>query len=102
MEWANENPEDRRTHAIGQMLANGYGLYDMSGNVREWVQDFYSDRYYHNSPIDDPQGANSGQYRVIRGGGWFSHARGLRSANRYGYSPDTHFSNLGARLVRMP
>jgi sulfatase modifying factor 1 len=52
--------------------ANGYGLYDMSGNVREWVSDYYEEFYYSASPEDNPRGPESGTFRVVRSGGWHS------------------------------
>ena len=51
---------------------NAYGLFDMAGNVTEWVADFYSADYYKSSPADDPRGPATGRFRVIRGGGWHS------------------------------
>jgi formylglycine-generating enzyme required for sulfatase activity len=53
---------------------NGYGLYDMSGNVWEWVSDWFSEDYYRESPEDDPVGPSMGTFRVFRGGGWHSGA----------------------------
>jgi formylglycine-generating enzyme required for sulfatase activity len=69
----------------------------MSGNVWEWCEDFYG--AYPAGPVTDPAGATSGSNRVIRGGGWYSIARGARSANRYNISPDFININLGFRLV---
>ncbi len=56
----------------GSFKANGFGLYDMSGNVWEWVSDWFDPGYFHNSPEENPQGPSSGTFRVIRGGGWHS------------------------------
>jgi len=58
--------------AVGSYPANGFGLYDMQGNVVEWVGDYYAPDYYSSSPSADPQGPASGKLRVIRGGGWHS------------------------------
>jgi len=60
------------TVAVGSFPANGFGLHDMSGNVVEWVGDFYDKDYYRNSPIKNPRGPEQGKFRVIRGGGWHS------------------------------
>lgn len=60
------------TTEVGRFKANGYGLYDMSGNVREWVADYYNKDYYKISPEKNPSGPEIGKFRVVRGGGWFS------------------------------
>jgi formylglycine-generating enzyme required for sulfatase activity len=57
---------------VGSYPPNGYGLYDMQGNVVEWILDFYDWNYYSSSPSANPQGPNTGKFRVIRGGGWHS------------------------------
>jgi len=57
---------------VGSYPPNGYGLYDMAGNVREWVSDFYDPDYYRKSPVENPRGPDKAAYRVVRGGGWFS------------------------------
>jgi formylglycine-generating enzyme len=57
---------------VGSFAPNGYGLYDMAGNVQEWVADRYDAAYYGTSPAEDPQGPEKGRLRVIRGGGWFT------------------------------
>ena len=56
--------------AVGQYAANGYGLYDMTGNVAEWVSDRYGAEYYSTGPRENPPGPETGRFRVIRGGGW--------------------------------
>jgi formylglycine-generating enzyme required for sulfatase activity len=62
----------RGTTAVGGFPANGFGLHDMAGNVREWVLDYYQTGYYLNSPAKNPQGPDIGRFRVIRGGSWLA------------------------------
>ena len=60
------------TVRVGSYPPNGYGLYDMAGNVVEWVFDYYQEDYYATSPEKNPTGPEKGKFRVIRGGGWHS------------------------------
>jgi len=73
---------------VGSFAPNGYGLYDMAGNVAEWCQDWYQLDYYVGSPEHNPQGPESGTQKVTRGGHWFSWDRGLRVHNRSSNLPD--------------
>jgi len=88
------------THAVGGKQANAWGLYDMSGNVREWCWDLYDANYYEGSPSVDPVGAQSGSSRVSRGGSWGASPRLARLAYRRRYSPAYAVSLLGLRLSR--
>jgi formylglycine-generating enzyme required for sulfatase activity len=99
MAWYSSN-SGSQTHPVGQKEPNAWGLYDMHGNVWEWVQDRYSSSYYSVSPGTDPPGPTSGSYRVHRGGAWYSSAIRCRSAYRGGDSPGDRHSGLGFRLVR--
>ena len=77
--WYSENA-GKTTHPVGQKKHNAWGLYDMHGNVWEWVQDWYDP--YAAEAMTDPSGPASGAERVIRGGGWGSAALNARSARR--------------------
>ena len=91
-----------QTHAVGGKAANALGLYDMSGNVFEWVNDWYAGSYYSVSPSTNPLGPVSGTYRVIRGGSWGNGASYVRSSSRYGYGPVGTDVNVGFRVARAP
>ena len=89
-----------QTHPVGSKLPNAFGLFDMHGNVWEWVQDWYHDSYA-GAPTDGSAWLSGGEqkYRVLRGGSWNSYAYNLRSANRGRLAPDYRFSLLGFRVV---
>ena len=87
------------TSPVKAFPANAFGLYDMVGNVWEWVQDWYGAGYYSGSPSVNPPGPNSGEFRVIRGGSWFGTTRGLRSSSRNFDAPSSTFSSRGGFRV---
>ncbi|MEQ8192377.1 MAG: SUMF1/EgtB/PvdO family nonheme iron enzyme [Candidatus Eremiobacterota bacterium] len=103
--WYNGNSSGNH-HIIGQLLPNGFGLYDMSGNSLEWCSDWYSDNtnnppnYYVISPSNDPTGPATGSWRVLRSGGWAATAGECRSAYRHFASPDARNFGIGFRLVK--
>ena len=94
--WYEDN-SGNKTHNVGSKQANELGIYDMSGNVHEWCQDWY-DKYSNSSKVN-PTGANSGSYRVSRGGGWAGYAWDCRSSYRNYCSPGSRYNHLGLRLV---
>jgi formylglycine-generating enzyme required for sulfatase activity len=124
--WGNENPSGRRggnvgdeslkrkyanftifagyddgyvyTAPVGSFDPNCYGLYDMTGNVWEWVNDWKNDLYYANSPSSDPQGPSTGSNRVLRGGSWGIDPQNCRAANRGRGVPSKRGDGLGFRL----
>jgi formylglycine-generating enzyme required for sulfatase activity/alpha-tubulin suppressor-like RCC1 family protein len=87
---------------VGGKAANALGLHDMSGNVYEWVNDWYSGTYYASSPSTNPPGPASGAYRVLRGGSWTNASDILRSSYRSFDSPGNSNSLLGFRAARAP
>jgi formylglycine-generating enzyme len=90
------------TTKVGSYPANGFGLYDMHGNVWEWCADWYG--AYSTSAADntDPQGASVGSVRVFRGGSWSSHGQNCRAASRFRLAPSYRYSFLSFRLARVP
>lgn len=99
MAWYDGNA-GTSSHAVGTRQANGLGIYDMSGNVGEWVQDWYDGEYYKISPGSNPVGPTGGCYgRVIRGGGWNIDAGLARTSNRDRYEPTNRFAAVGFRLA---
>ncbi len=85
---------------VGSFKPNGYGLYDMLGNVWEWCEDVYNSEAYTKLPKDNPVFEGSGEYRVMRGGGWSNGPLGIRSSHRVALSPDFGHHALGFRLVK--
>jgi len=85
---------------VGSFLPNGNGLYDVLGNAWEWCEDVYNSEAYTRLPKNNPVYEGSGEYRVMRGGGWSNGPLGIRSSHRVGLSPDFGHHALGFRLVK--
>ena len=97
--WFSSNSYDN-TQSVGTKKPNPWGLYDMYGNVWEWCQDWYNSDYYTISPKKNPEGPQTGHYRVARGSSHVSDARRCRSAVRDGFPPGEPYGNFGFRLAR--
>ena len=93
--WYSSN----KTHPVGQKRPNGFGLYDMHGNVWEWCSDFYDSNYYGRNDNVDPENTNSDSNRVLRGGCWYDDALRCRSAYRSWSIPGDRYSDGGFRVV---
>ncbi len=95
--WYSSN-SGSKTHDVGQKKPNAFGLYDMHGNVLEWCNDYWKDKY-SSSSVTDPAGPVSGLFRVFRGGSWGCSAWDCRSAGRIRITPDIRGNRLGFRVV---
>ncbi len=94
-------PSRGQTVPVGSYPPNPFGLYDMHGNVWEWVADWYDAAYYARAPQADPPGPRTGHARTRRGGGWLSLATRCRAANRDHNEPPTRYEDLGFRVARV-
>jgi len=102
--WHNQNA-DGRSHPVGTLLPNPFGLFDMHGNLYEWSGDYFDEKWYEksfsiNTASADPRGPTAGSDRLIRGGTWSQNISYARSATRLnGYSPSRRHPNYGFRCV---
>lgn len=97
--WFDKN-SDSKAMKRGLKKPNGLGLYDMTGNVAEWCQDFYGETFYVASPKDNPVGPVTGDKRVLRGGGHYYSGMGSRTTSRMKDEPGIRDYSYGLRLVR--
>lgn len=111
--WGNEAPDKTRanfdnhlgkTAAVGSYPAgkSDYGVFDMSGNVSEWVQDWHFPEYYLFSPKENPPGPDKGHYKVIRGGNWQNNAEDISPTYRNATIPKARSKTVGFRCVTDP
>lgn len=100
--FINENLENSgyETHPVGQKLANAWGLHDMHGNVWEFCQDWCDRAYYAKSPKEDPQGPESGEYRMLRGGSFKRSETKCRCSFRSWNKPEYATAGQGLRICR--
>ena len=91
------NPSPAGSYLHG---ASPYGAFDMAGNVMEWINDRYDPAYYSRSSQSDPPGPDNSDYRVIRGGSWYTDGSGLRITNRNFENPFNSYDTLGFRCAR--
>jgi formylglycine-generating enzyme required for sulfatase activity len=108
--WGNDVPDTSRLNFnhhirtpsdVGSYYAgiSTYGVFDLSGNAWEWVADWYKDNYYSISPGRNPTGPPTGQYKILRGGGWSSQVEMVRSAYRYPVAPEATRDDYGFRCA---
>ena len=98
--WFKDNSMNQSVHDVATKLPNPWGLYDMNGNLLEWVQDWYSS--YSTTPVIDPKGPQTGSLGITRGGSGIDGPWALRSASRLsnGQDPNIRTLNTGFRVVR--
>jgi formylglycine-generating enzyme required for sulfatase activity len=94
------NENGNGMHEVGQKRANGFGLGDVLGNVWEWVNDWYDEKYYQSSPSQDPVGPTRGTLRVLRGGSWGAVPEVVRVSNRGWLGPGDGWHSVGVRCGR--
>lgn len=96
--WYDFNSESK-PHPVGTKMPNELGLYDMSGNVYEWCQDYFSNTYYNESPSVNPTGPESSSYRVMRGGCWLYFKTLCQVSSRSMCMPNVAYNDIGLRLA---
>jgi formylglycine-generating enzyme required for sulfatase activity len=94
--------DNYHAHRVAQKLPNAWGIYDMHGNLWEWCEDWLADDFYADSPSEDPEGFESGEARVWRGGNFLHNPVECRSAERNGIWPNIQGNGGGFRIVLRP
>lgn len=108
--WGNERPDNSLLNFNGFYQAprssydyltgaSPYGLLNMSGNVQEWVADWYDPNYYTTSPYKNPQGPATGEYKILRGGGYWDNATEVQTTYRFKHDPNSAGEHRGIRCV---
>lgn len=97
--WKGYNDGYAYTAPVGSFRPNGLGIYDMSGNVYEWVFDWQEDNYYANSPKHNPMGPSAGKYKLLRGGAWDLQPETARTTSRYWNIAGARAVCIGFRLA---
>lgn len=95
-----EKRSGSRPHPVGTKSPNGYGIFDMSGNLWEWVSDWYDGNYYKTGPKANPPGPGEGYLRVVRGGSWDSHVIEVQTTSRRARQPEYKDWMVGFRCAR--
>jgi formylglycine-generating enzyme required for sulfatase activity len=96
---ASRGPYLRRTTSVGSYASNDFGIFDMHGNILEWCADWYNDTYYRIGQKVDPEGPQTGTFRVLRGGCYESTGGGCRAASRGHNVPFNRNDFYGFRVV---
>lgn len=98
--WYSVDQQSGMTRDVGLRLPNRFGLFDMHGNVWEWCWDYYDPAYFSRSPVQNPQGPESGRLRVLKGGAMDTDAEHTRVSYRYPLVPEYVSHNIGFRVAR--
>jgi formylglycine-generating enzyme required for sulfatase activity len=96
--WYSGNSKGQ-SHEVGQKQANAFGLYGTLGNVRQWMADWYDEKYYKPASATDPMGPARGTERVLRGGSWGNNPRNVRASDRSRNEPSVRDDNIGFRCA---